>query len=279
MLLVDKPGGPTSHDCVVTVRRRIGIRRVGHLGTLDPTATGLLVLVVGAATRLARLGARWFKQYDGLAVLGTVTDTDDASGRPLRTSPDWEGLTREVIEEHMRALVGSLEMVPPAVSAKKVDGERAYRRARRGATVALPPTPVEVQSFELTGWDPPQVDFTARVSGGTYIRSLARELGERLGCGAHLGALRRTDVGPYRIQDAVAPHDVTIDDLRAVDVLATGWPRRDLTDPEWDAFSNGRSVAGPPDAGVVTVFLEGELVGIGEGASDAVHPRVVLPRA
>ena len=122
MLLVDKPGGPTSHDCVVTVRRRIGIRRVGHLGTLDPTATGLLVLVVGAATRLARLGARWFKQYDGLAVLGTVTDTDDASGRPLRTSPDWEGLTREVIEEHMRALVGSLEMVPPAVSAKKVDG-------------------------------------------------------------------------------------------------------------------------------------------------------------
>ena len=285
MALVAKPGGPgggpTSHDVVDTVRRALGTDRVGHLGTLDPFAAGLLVIVVGRATRLAPFAAAWPKAYEGVIRLGTTTSTDDATGEPVATSDAWRDVEAGQVERVLATFRGAYDQRPPAYSAVKVAGERAYRRARRGETVTLPARRVEVAELVLVRCAPPDVSFRARVSGGTYLRSLARDVGEALGCGAHLAALTRTEVGPYRLGQAVAPEAVTPHDLRDPAELAADLPRRDLTAAEQEAVIHGRAVQGDSGLGTrgsspVALFSDGKLVAVAERVGDVLKPRVVV---
>jgi tRNA pseudouridine55 synthase len=280
--LVAKPGGPngpTSHDVVDTVRRAVGTDRVGHLGTLDPFAAGLLVIVVGRATRLAPFAAGWDKAYDGVIRLGTTTATDDATGAPVATSEAWRGTDRARVEQTLARFRGVYDQRPPAYSAVKVAGERAYRRARRGETLVLRPRPVEVTELELGSFAPPDVGFRATVSGGTYLRSLARDVGEALGCGAHLATLTRTRVGPFRLADAVAPDGVTPDALRDPAELVRDLPRCELDEQGRAAVIHGRPVPagdGTRGLGTVALFWNGQLVAVAERVGDVLKPRVVV---
>jgi tRNA pseudouridine55 synthase len=276
VLLVAKPAGPTSHDVVDLVRRALGTSRVGHLGTLDPFAAGLLIVVVGRATRLAPFAAGWRKSYEGVIRLGTTTTTDDPTGEPVRVTDSWRGVDRTAVESAFGGFRGAIRQRPPAHSAVKVAGERAYRRARRGETVVLADRPVEIVELTLTDFTPPDVRFRATVSGGTYLRSLARDLGEVLECGAHLAALTRTAVGPFLLADAKAPESVTAADLRPAAVLVSDLPRRALAAGERDAVVHGRPLPASGEADRVALFAGEELVAVGERLGDVVKPRVVV---
>ncbi len=203
LILVDKPLGPTSHDVVDEVRRLTGVRRVGHTGTLDPMATGLLLVCVGRATRLVRFLQDGTKIYEGTIVLGITTDTLDASGAETARKPC--NVEADEVIRAMRSLTGTILQAPPMVSAVKIEGKKLYELARRGETVEREARPVRVDRFEMTSFtdgDYPEVEFEVACGGGTYVRSLAAELGERLACGAHLGRLRRTANGPYGVDEA-----------------------------------------------------------------------------
>lgn len=279
MALVVKAAGPTSHDVVDRVRRALGTERVGHLGTLDPFAAGLLVAVVGRATRLAPFAAGWRKWYEGVIRLGATTTTDDPTGEAITTSDAWRDLGREPVEAALARFRGVYEQRPPAYSAVKVAGERAYRRARRGETVALAPRRVEVAELELVELALPDVRFRAAVGGGTYLRSLARDVGEELGCGAHLLALTRTRVGPFRLEEAVVPDAVTPRHLREAAVLVAELPRRDLDPAGRAAVLHGRRVPalqGEGEGDTVALFAAGELVAVAERVGGALKPRIVV---
>jgi tRNA pseudouridine55 synthase len=282
VVLVAKPAGPTSHDVVDNVRRALGVQRVGHLGTLDPFAEGLLVLVVGRATRLATFAAGWPKAYDGVIRLGVTTDTDDATGRVLSTSP--VAAAAEAVARVFASFRGGYDQRPPAYSAVKIAGERAYRRARRGETVAPAPRRVEIRSLELTAYAAPDARFAAVVGGGTYLRSLARDVGEALGCGAHLATLRRTAVGVLQLADAVAPDAVTPADVRDPAVLVDGLERRQVSAEDRDAVVHGRPIPdvrdpSPETRDPVAVFHETELVAVAERVGESLRPRVVVGAA
>ena len=276
MLLVAKPAGPTSHDIVDIVRRALGTRRIGHTGTLDPFAAGLLVMLVGRATRLAPFAAAWQKSYDGRIRLGAVTDTDDATGRVLHEQP--VGVDRAELERALDGFRGASRQRPPAYSAVKVEGERAYRRARRGEAVEPAERDVEIAALEVTAFDPPEVEFRATVSGGTYLRSLARDIGAALGCGAHLAVLRRTRVGPFRLEDAVAPTAATPAALLPPGVLVGHLERREVDAAERDAVVHGRWIAasGDAEATPVAMFAGDTLVAVADRSGDVLKPRVVL---
>lgn len=206
LLVIDKPGGLTSHDVVARVRRLLGVRRVGHGGTLDPDATGVLLVAIGQATRFFPYLSKEDKIYEGTIRLGFATDTYDASGRPTaEESHDLPG--RESLAEAMKSFEGTIDQIPPSYSAKKLGGKPVYKLARAHKEFTLKPSVVTVEWFRLDDYRPPFADFEAKCSAGTYIRSLAHDLGLRLGCGAHLWALRRTSVGPYALGGAV-PLDV-----------------------------------------------------------------------
>ena len=282
-----KPAGPTSHDVVDAARRALGTRRIGHLGTLDPFAAGLLVLVVGRATRLAPFAAGWTKTYEGVIRLGTTTATDDASGDVVATAEGWRTLDQGRVAAALAELRGARLQRPPAYSAVKVGGERAYRRARRGEVVDLAPRPVEVRELALTRFEPPDAGFRATVSAGTYLRSLARETGAALGCGAHLAALVRTRVGPFRLEDAVGPEAVTPADLRDPAALVAELPRQEVDAAQRAAVVHGRPVAAGDGtretlkdslaaAGSVALFAGGELIAVAELVGDMLKPRVVV---
>jgi tRNA pseudouridine55 synthase len=201
-LNIDKPSGMTSHDVVDAVRRVVGQRSVGHTGTLDPFATGVLVLALGRATKLARFLAGADKAYRGQITLGQATTTYDCEGEVTQTGPI-DHLDQEGIDAAMGRQRGAIEQVPPAYSAKKVGGKKLYELARRGETVEVEPKPVTVHEFVLEGWEPPLVHFRAVVSSGTYVRSLAHDLGQALGCGAHLNQLARTQVGRHTLEESI----------------------------------------------------------------------------
>lgn len=277
-MLVAKPAGPTSHDIVDMARRALDEQRVGHLGTLDPFAKGLLVLVVGRATRLAPFASDWPKSYEGVIRLGVTTDTDDLTGQVVATAP-WTGITPGQLAEVIGRFRGGYEQTPPAYSAVKVGGERAYRRARRGEAVALEPRPVDIRELEIVEAAVPDLQFRATVSAGTYLRSLARDIGGALGCGAHLAALRRTAVGPLKVQDAVAPEAVTPRALRDAAILVAHLPRRELDKKERDAIVHGRPVQGDPGADSrypVALFDGNELLAVAEAVGEVLKPRVVV---
>jgi tRNA pseudouridine55 synthase len=200
--LVDKPSGPTSFDVVETVREATGISKVGHAGTLDPMATGLLiVLVARPATRLQEAFMHLPKTYEGTMRLGERTPSHDAETE-VTDRTDVSDLTAADLRAVREDFTGPLEQIPPMYSAVKVDGERLYKKARRGETVDRPPRQVTVDTFEYLDWSPPDLTFRVVCSKGFYVRSLARDVGEALGVGAHLTALRRTDVGPYSVSEA-----------------------------------------------------------------------------
>jgi len=275
--LVAKPAGPTSHDVVDQVRRALATRRVGHLGTLDPFAAGLLVVVVGRATRLAPYAAGWAKAYEGVIRLGRTTSTDDTTGHTTAISDAWQSLDEAQVEAALARFRGAYQQQPPAYSAVKVAGERAYRRARRGEAVTLAPRRVEVQLLELVGLEPPDVRFRATVSGGTYLRSLARDVGEELKCGAHLAVLVRTQVGPFGLDDAVEPEALTAGDLRDPATLVAGLPRRELDEAGRVAAIHGRPVpAGKGEEGRVALFAAGHLVAVADREGELLKPRVVV---
>jgi tRNA pseudouridine55 synthase len=276
LLLIDKPSGITSHDAVDRVRRTLGIRKVGHAGTLDPMATGLLLVAVGRATRLLRFLGELPKDYEGTGVLGVETDTLDAEGAVVRESA--VEVNRESLFGAMASLTGEMDQVPPAYSAVKVDGEKLYRAARRGRPLEAPPRRVRVDAFELIRFESPAFDFAARVSGGTYVRSLVASVGERLGCGAHLSRLRRTAIGPFRAADACAPGDSVrpMEPAAAVGHL----PAVELTPDEATAASHGR-VLGP--AGIEGPYRvigpDGSFVGIYRDEGAKAVPEVILAPA
>ncbi len=203
LLVVDKPGGMTSHDVVAIVRRATGERSVGHLGTLDPMATGVLPLLLGKYTRLAQFFGAAEKHYAGTIRFGWSTDSFDADGEPV-SAP--RPLTCSLDE--LRALAtqfqGELDQVPPVFSAKKIHGVPAYKLARAGKEVAVKPARITVHAFSLTGLADETAGFTMRVSAGGYVRSVAQELGQLAGCGAHLASLRRTAAGPFTLGEAIS---------------------------------------------------------------------------
>lgn len=212
-VLVDKEEGWTSHDVVQRLRRTFGQSRVGHAGTLDPDATGVLVVGLGRATRLLRFIGQGDKRYEGRFVLGISTSTLDASGRVLETC-DMSGLSQADLERAASNLTGEIEQIPPMVSARRVGGVRLHELARRGAVVDREPARVTVSRFDVElaeGGDPshPEVSFEAVCSAGTYIRVLAEDLGSALGGCGHVKTLRRTAVGPFRVEDAARVAEVT----------------------------------------------------------------------
>jgi tRNA pseudouridine55 synthase len=276
LVLVDKPGGMTSHDAVAVVRRALGTRRVGHGGTLDPMATGLLVVGVGRATRLLRFLAEFPKLYEGSGVLGVETTTLDADGEVVRRSP--VEVSPAQLREAMARFTGDIEQRPPAYSAVKVAGERLYRSARAGREVIAPPRGVHVYAFNLRRFDPPRFDFRVRCSGGTYVRSLVADVGSTLGCGAHLAALRRTAVGAFSVEDAGSPEEPG--PLLPVEAAVSHLAAVTLHPHEAEVAVHG-SCLGP--AGIVgpyrAVAPDGKLIGIYRDDGAKAVPEVILAPA
>ncbi len=286
VLPVDKPVGPTSHDAVAHVRRALRTRQVGHTGTLDPFASGLLLVCVGQATRLAEYLTGLPKSYAATLRLGETTDTDDLTGEAIGGSDAWRGLSVEDVENALLRQVGTIQQLPPVYSAKKVDGERMYAVARRGGEVERKPVTVTIHAIRVTRIELPDVDFEVDCGSGTYIRAIARDAGEALGTGAHLRSLRRTAVGVHLVDRAVPLEALGDEDrvrsalLTPLDALA-GLPRVAVDDAGAAALGFGRAIPAPADApeGVPLALAgaDGRLLAIGERAGDAVKPRKVFP--
>lgn len=264
---------------VDAVRRATGVRRVGHAGTLDPFATGLLALLIGRATRLAPYLVTLPKTYTGTIRLGITTATDDPEGEIVSTSHDWRDLDEQAVRAAMASVTGPIAQIPPAYSAKKIAGTPAHRRVRRGESVALSASPVTVHRFELVERRGADLGFQATVGSGTYIRALARDVGAALGCGAHLSALRRIGLGPFRVEDAVG-----LKALRAgaatvrppLDALVH-LPAVRLDGAEREAVRHGRPVPAGADIAGPAALVAGEaLVAVAERRDDCWQPRVVL---
>jgi len=278
-LLVDKPAGMTSHDAVDHVRRALGVRKVGHAGTLDPAATGLLLMATGRSTRLLRFVGDLRKEYEGTGMLGVETDTLDADGAAVGGDPEAAArVDAGELRAAMTAFVGEIEQVPPAYSAVKVAGERLYRAARRGEAVAAPPRIVRVEAFDLREFAPPSFEFRVACFGGTYVRTLVGDTGTRLGCGAHLTSLRRTAIGPFRVEDARPPDDPGAPAEPAA--VLGHLPAIAVTDEEAVAVSHGR-VLGP--AGIEGPYRVhgpgGALLGIYHDEGPKSVPDVILEPA
>ena len=212
VLLVDKPTDHTSHDVVARLRGKLRMRRIGHAGTLDPMATGLLVILVGKATRISQYLMSVDKVYAGTIKLGEVTNTQDAEGEVLETRPV-PSLTEAEIRQPQQGFIGDQYQLPPMFSAIKIDGVPLYKRAREGEEVEREPRFIRVVSYELTRWASPELDFRVHCTKGTYVRTLAHDLGQRLGCGAHLKALRRLSSGDLTMEKAL-----TLDQIMAMPI-------------------------------------------------------------
>jgi tRNA pseudouridine55 synthase len=285
VLPVDKPPGPTSHDVVAIARRSLGERRIGHTGTLDPFASGLLLLCLGPSTRLAEFLTALPKSYTAKLHLGVVTETDDVEGAVLESNEGWRGLAAPEIEAVIAAQSGDLLQVPPRYSAKKVAGERMYTLARQGREPTPEPSSVTVHRIAATRIDPPDVEFEVDCSSGTYIRSIARDIGAALGVGAHLTALRRTRIGTFEVDDALAlsaldddaaVRGALVEPARAISHL----PAVRLAEADVRRVAHGGRVAAPPEAPpegiVVLLSATGILVGIGTIGEGRIQPRKVF---
>lgn len=283
VLAVDKPVGPTSHDVVALARRKLRTRKVGHTGTLDPFASGLLLLCVGRATRLSAWLTRQPKTYQARARLGEVTTTLDPEGEVVQRHPGWGDLSRARIRGALAEFVGELQQRPPAFSAKKVAGVAAHRRARRGETVELDPVPVRIDELTLLTWEPPELTFRVACSSGTYIRALARDVGEALGVGAHLVGLRRTAVGSVTLADAVsvdALDDVSPGNfLRPAEALGrAGLSSLTVEQGAARRLSSGQAISGEgvAEGEIAVVLTDGTLVAVAESDGHRLRPRKVF---
>jgi tRNA pseudouridine55 synthase len=283
LVVVDKPAGMTSHDVVARVRRIAGTRKVGHAGTLDPMATGVLVVGVNRATRLLGHLTLTEKAYDATVRLGASTTTDDAEGETL-TSASAAGLGEDEVRAAAAGFVGALEQRPSSVSAIKVDGKRSYARVRAGEQVDLPARPVTVHELQVGGLrregEAVDVDLSVRCSSGTYVRALARDLGETLGVGGHLTSLRRTAVGPFGLPEAhtleeLADHLVV---LGMSEVARRCFPGLDLDDEQARDVGFGRRLGVRlDDAGPVALFApDGRFLALYQQHGDLAAPVAVL---
>jgi tRNA pseudouridine55 synthase len=285
VLPVDKPEGPTSHDVVGAARRALGTRRIGHTGTLDPFASGLLLLCVGPATRLAEYITPLPKTYRAVMRLGEATETDDIQGQVISTSDGWREVTENDLRAALAAQAGLIQQLPPTYSAKKVGGQRMYAAARRGEEVRRTPVAVHVYRLELLDVKLPDVELEVECGAGTYIRAIARDIGDALGVGGHLRRLRRTKSGGFDVAAAV-PFGELADASRVRAALvapadAVGHlPARTVTADERAALAHGRSLEpGEVEAGAGPVRLvaeDGSLLAIAEPASGRLQPRKVF---
>ncbi|MDD5369221.1 MAG: tRNA pseudouridine(55) synthase TruB [Anaerolineaceae bacterium] len=277
VLVVDKPVGLTSHDVVQIIRKGTGIRRAGHTGTLDPRASGVLVILIGPAVRLSEYVSASDKRYQAIIRLGASTDTYDADGRVTSQAP--VDITEEQFEESLKQFIGEIEQVPPPYSAVKVKGRKAYEMAREGEEVDLQPRKINVYNLELLEWAPPEAVIDVYCSSGTYVRSLAHDLGNVLGCGAHLIGLRRTKSGRFTLRDAVPLRRLreSFDAgnwyqylIPAAEALSD-WPAVELGDEQVDAIRHGHRISA--DAGANgwarAISQQGELVALMEVDADA----------
>jgi tRNA pseudouridine55 synthase len=280
ILLVDKPGGLTSHDVVARTRRAAGTRKVGHAGTLDPMATGLLVLGLNSSTRLLTYLVGLDKEYFATIRLGTTTTTDDAEGETVSTSST-HGVTDEAIADGIAALTGEISQVPSSVSAIKVDGKRAYALVREGETVELKPRAVTIGAFELLARRGDELDVRVECSSGTYIRALARDLGAALAVGGHLTALRRTRIGPFSVAEASELEDIDVAAglIEPTAAASRLFPTLTLDAQQAVDLAHGKrfSVDAPDGSPVAAVAETGRLVGLVTIADGRLSPLVNFP--
>ncbi|MDX1437747.1 MAG: tRNA pseudouridine(55) synthase TruB [Anaerolineales bacterium] len=285
VLVVDKPIGMTSHDVVQVIRKGTGIRRAGHTGTLDPRASGVLVILVGPAVRLSEYVSASDKRYQATLRLGSTTNTYDSEGEPTEAIPV-DHLSEEIFEEALKQFEGEIDQVPPPYSAVKVKGKKAYEMARKGEDVDLEPRKIQVYSLELLEWAPPEAVIDVYCSSGTYVRSLANDLGRVLGVGAHLVGLRRTKSGQFSLRDAVSLR--RLEDafdagnwyqflIPAAEALSD-WPSIELDPDQVEKVRHGHRVPADPESSGLArgISSQGDLVALLEAIDGEWQPRKVF---
>lgn len=287
-LVVDKPVGMTSHDVVKVIRNGTGIRRAGHTGTLDPRASGVLVVLIGPAVRLSEFLSASDKRYQAILRFGVATDTYDTEGKQVGETKSVDHITENDFQQLLKDYIGKIAQVPPAYSAVKVNGEKAYNLARKGEPVELEPRLIDVYNLELLEWSPPEAVIDVYASSGTYVRSLANDLGNDLGVGAHLTGLRRTKNGQFTLRDAVRLQDLQESFeagdwykhlIPAAETLAD-WHTLELSSEDTERIKNGLRIPAEPGASGWARGLseQGDLIALLEAADgeDAWQPRKVF---
>lgn len=279
VVLIDKPLGITSHDVIARLRRKFQTRRIGHAGTLDPLATGLLVVAVGPATRFLQYLPLEPKEYVGTIRFGVETTTQDAEGEVVAEKPVPGDLMSEIAEV-LAEFKGSIQQLPPLYSAVKKEGKPLYVYARRGEEVERERRTVFISEAELLAQTGNEVDVRVVCSGGTYMRTWAHDLGQRLGCGAHLSALRRTRVGKFAIEDAVTLEEVEPGDLRPLVEALPPVPLVEITHRQAEAIRHGQAIGFPrPPAGLVCGLVgpDGDVIGMARIQGQELQPECVIP--
>lgn len=277
--LINKQQGGTSHDVVSQLRRKLSIKRIGHAGTLDPMASGLLVMAVGPATRFLQYLSLEPKEYIATYTFGIATNTYDAEGEITEQRPVPENL-EDQIRGALPKFLGSIEQIPPMYSAVKKGGKPLYVYARKGETIEREPRKVFLSVYELLSLQDNQASFRIVCSGGTYVRTLAHDLGENLGCGAHVSQLQRTRIGRFSIEDAVMADAITGDDLIPLADALSPLPMIRLNLGQSTAIQHGQAIR--PASEIPTEFVgllndEGQIIGIGRSVGDFVQPECVIP--
>jgi tRNA pseudouridine55 synthase len=275
LVLVDKPAGMTSHDAVAIVRRAVGIRRVGHAGTLDPFATGLLVMLTGRGTRLIPYIDGEPKVYEATISFGSETDTDDMTGVVTREASI---PTDTALAEAIARLIGEIEQLPPAYSAKKVGGVRAYDAARRGAPLTLRPVPVTVRDIRVLDRQNGEIRARIECSGGTYVRALARDMGRLANSAAHLAALRRVRSGPFDVTNAYSIEAIRESKTASMPLrqAVASMPAQRLNAPEVSRVLHGNGIPASVEGEHVALLDEETLIAVAERAGDQLRPVLVL---
>ena len=281
VLVIDKPPGMTSHDVVDKVRKKLGTKKVGHGGTLDPDATGVLLIGVGKATRFLSYAQAAPKRYQARVRFGTSTSSQDASGEVIATRR--ADIGREDVEQALPGFTGDIEQIPPMVSAVKVGGERLYKKALRGEEVERKPRAVHIYELALLDFvsgDEPEAELDVTCSGGTYIRTLAHDLGEELGCGAHLRTLRRVAANGFSVEEALPLEAVDPGALRPLADAVRDLPMTEVGEAEAADVSFGRPLAAPADApsdGFTAIVNDGRLLGVYRAEGGRLVPERVVP--
>jgi tRNA pseudouridine55 synthase len=273
ILVVDKPEGMTSHDVVQAIRKKFRTSKVGHLGTLDPIATGVLPISLGKATRLAQFIPNSPKIYEGELRFGFATNTYDREGIPSGDERPVNGN----IEETMKALTGSLDQIPPPFSAKKIGGVPSYKLARKNRSVEIAPAKVQIEAFEIVSLDLPYMTFRVVCSPGTYVRSLAHDLGQRLGCGAHLTALRRIRSGEFQIENATALKTCSAENVIPLEKLLDSLPLIEVSGQDETRVIHGNEIPADANGPLARIFnKKGDFIAVASVENGWVRPKLVL---
>lgn len=278
VLPVDKPVGPTSHDIVAIARRALKTRRIGHTGTLDPFASGLLLLCVNNATRIAEYLTPQSKSYSAVACFNGMTSTDDATGDFLSLSEKWRQLDEAAVRAAFERQRGTILQRPSLYSAKKIAGERAYDLARRGEAVDLPLAEVTIYDIRILSIDMPEVVFEVDCSSGTYVRAIARDAGMALGTGGYLKALRRTAIGTFRVEDAVMPDRMEEGRRYSMREALSDMSQLEVDDEIERALRFGQSVSFHTAPGPIAVVRKDDVIAIAVSDGQRIKPRKVFPR-